>query len=183
MHLQIIHLSTKLFSVYQSFIRVGVLCVYPSVGLDVVEGIVHQASHATHVAIVAGAVNQLLLAQRHQLPSLPEVLTLQRASLKKIQGHLKSGNSPALPKQRLPTYFCTYCTEGPAGATLLLILDISDVSLFPPVNSVWQLDAFRQAEESRATARKGSVEGAQAAFGNQAFVLFVVLVKRDKTVT
>ncbi len=69
--------STILLSVYLSLIRVGVLCVYPSVGLDVLEGAVHQASHATHVAIVAGAVDQLLLAQRHQLPCLPEVLTLQ----------------------------------------------------------------------------------------------------------
>lgn len=68
--------STRLLSVYLSLIRVGLLCVYPSVGLDILKGIVHQASHATHVAIIAGAVNQLLLAQRHKLPSLPEVLTL-----------------------------------------------------------------------------------------------------------
>lgn len=63
--------------VYLSLIRVGVLCVYPSVCLDVLEGLVHQATHTAHVAIVTRAVNQLLLAQRHQLPSLPEVLTLQ----------------------------------------------------------------------------------------------------------
>ena len=66
-----------LLSVYLSLVGVALLCVDPSVGLDVLEGIVHQASAATHVAIVAGAVNQLLLAQRHQLPSLLEGLSLQ----------------------------------------------------------------------------------------------------------
>lgn len=64
-------------SVYLSLIRIGLLCVYSTIGLDVLKGVVHQASHAAHVAIIARAVNQLLLAQRHQLPSLPEVLTLQ----------------------------------------------------------------------------------------------------------
>lgn len=74
------------FSVYLSLIRVGLLSVYASVGLDVLEGVVHQASIAAHVAVVGGAVDQLLLAQRHQLPSLPEVLTLQRPSLTETHG-------------------------------------------------------------------------------------------------
>lgn len=60
-----------------SLIRVGLLSVDSSIGLDVLEGVVHQPSHAAHVAIIAGAVNQLLLAQGHQLPGLLEVLTLQ----------------------------------------------------------------------------------------------------------
>lgn len=63
--------------VYLSLIRVGVFCVNSSIGFDVCEGIVHQASHAAHVAIVARAINQLLLTQGHQFTCLPEVLTLQ----------------------------------------------------------------------------------------------------------
>lgn len=49
----------------------------------------------------------------------------------------------ALLKERTTIYCSTYCAEGPAGATLLLILDISDVSLVPPVNTVGQISYFR----------------------------------------
>lgn len=65
-----------------SLIRVGLLGVEASVGLDVLEGVVHQASVAAVVAVTAGAVNQLLLAQGHQLAGLLEGLTLQGAGLK-----------------------------------------------------------------------------------------------------
>lgn len=61
---------------------------------------------------------------------------------------------------------------------MLLILDTSDVSLIPPVNSGGQLSALSQSEESGAPARRGSVEGSQAAERNEAFVLLIVLVKR-----
>lgn len=63
---------------------------------------------------------------------------------------------------------------------MLLILDICDVSLIPPVNSNGQVSALSQSEESRAPARRGSVEGAQAALGNEAFVLSIVLMKRRR---
>lgn len=75
----------------------------------------------------------------------------------------------------------TYCTEGPAGATLLLILDVSHVSFVPPVDSGGQIASFGQPEESGAAARQRGVEGAQTAPGNQAFVLFVFLTVRDET--
>lgn len=75
MHL--IAYGIHLHSVYLSLIRVGIFCVNSFVVFDVFEGVVHQASHAAHVAVGARAVNQLLLAQGHQLPCLPEVLTLQ----------------------------------------------------------------------------------------------------------
>lgn len=65
-----------IFFAHLSLIRVALLRVDPSIHLDVLKGIVHQASHAAHVSIVAGAVNQLLLTQRHQLASLLKVLTL-----------------------------------------------------------------------------------------------------------
>lgn len=42
------------------------------------------------------------------------------------------------------------------------------------------MSALSQSEESGAPARRGSVEGAQAALGNEAFVLFIVLVKRRR---
>lgn len=66
-----------------SLIRVGLLGVDASVGLDVLEGVVHQASVAAVVAVTAGAVHQLLLAQGHQFAGLLEGLTLQGAGLKK----------------------------------------------------------------------------------------------------
>lgn len=66
---------------YLSLIRVGLLCVYPSSGLDVPKGIIHQSTAAAHVPIVTRAVNQLLLTQRNQLAGLPEGLALQRSSL------------------------------------------------------------------------------------------------------
>lgn len=61
---------------------------------------------------------------------------------------------------------------------MLLILDTCNVSLIPPVNSGGQVSALSQSEEGRAPARRGSIEGAQAAEGNEAFVLFIVLVRR-----
>lgn len=70
------------FFSHLSLIRVGLLGVDASVGLDVLEGVVHQASVAAVVAVTAGAVHQLLLAQGHQLAGLLEGLTLQGAGLK-----------------------------------------------------------------------------------------------------
>lgn len=66
---------------YLSLVRVGLLCVDSSVGLDVPKGVIHQSTHAAHVPKVPRAVNQLLLAQRNQLSGLPEGLALQRSSL------------------------------------------------------------------------------------------------------
>lgn len=77
----------------------------------------------------------------------------------------------ALAKERSSTY----CTEGPAGATLLLILDVGDISLIPPVDGVGQVVAFRKPKVGRATARHGGVKGAEAALRNQPFVLLIVL--------
>lgn len=47
--------------------------------LDVLEGLVHQTAVAALVALGPGTVHQVLLAQRHQLAGLPEVLALQSA--------------------------------------------------------------------------------------------------------
>lgn len=60
-------------------VGVGGLRVQSSVLLDVGKGLVHQTTVAALVALRPGAVHQVLLAQGHQLASLPEVLTLQRA--------------------------------------------------------------------------------------------------------
>lgn len=67
---------------YLGLVRVGLLRVDPSVLLNVLEGVVHQTSITSHVAVLSGTVNQLLLTQRHQLPSLPEVLAFKRSGLK-----------------------------------------------------------------------------------------------------
>lgn len=62
-----------------SLVGVRDLRVHATVVLDVGEGLVHQTTVAALVALRSGAVHQVLLAQRHQLASLPEVLTLQSA--------------------------------------------------------------------------------------------------------
>lgn len=69
---------------YLSLIWVGLLRIDPSVLLNVLEGAVHQAATAAHVAEVPRTVNQLLLTQRHQLLSLPVVLAFKRSGLKEI---------------------------------------------------------------------------------------------------
>ena len=77
---------------------------------------------------------------------------------------------------------CTHCAEGPAGATLLLILDFSHISLIPPVNTVWQIKSFRQSEKSRASLRQRSVEETKGTLENQASVLFIFLIKRGRSI-
>lgn len=47
--------------------------------MDVLESLVHQTAVATLVAVLGGAVDQLLLGQRDQATSLAEPLTFQRA--------------------------------------------------------------------------------------------------------
>lgn len=77
-------LKSENFTDYLSLIRVGLLRVDAAVLLDVLEGAVHQTSAAAHVAVISGAVDQLLLAQRHQLPGLPVVLAFKGSSLKDV---------------------------------------------------------------------------------------------------
>jgi len=66
-----------LWSTYSASVGVGVLRVQAVVVLDVLEGLVHQAPVAALVALGPGAVHQVLLAEGHQLASVPEVLALQ----------------------------------------------------------------------------------------------------------
>lgn len=62
---------------YCSQVRIRVLWVQTAVVLDVLESLVHQTAVAALVALGSRTVHQVLLAQRHQFTSLPEVLTLQ----------------------------------------------------------------------------------------------------------
>ena len=62
---------------YYGLVRVGILSVDSLVVLDVVKSLVHQASSTAQVPVIPRAVHQLLLAEGHQLPRLPERLTLQ----------------------------------------------------------------------------------------------------------
>ena len=43
---------------------------------DIFEGVVHDAAATDKVSIVVCAIKEVLFAQRNQLPSLAEVLTL-----------------------------------------------------------------------------------------------------------
>lgn len=77
---------------YGSQVRIRILGVQTAVVLDVLESLVHQTAVAALVALWSGAIYQVLLTQRHQLPGLSEVLPL----------HSPGG------------------AKGPAGATLAL---------------------------------------------------------------
>lgn len=72
----------------------------------------------------------------------------------------------------------TYCAESPAGATLFLVFDISDVSLVPPVNGHRQINGFSKAEEGRTSVSYGGVEDAQAAPRDQVFILLILLQEK-----
>lgn len=67
--------------VINSFVRIGLLGVDAAVVLDVLEGVVHQTSVAPVVTIRLGAVDQVLFRERHQVPSLTEVLTFEGTRL------------------------------------------------------------------------------------------------------
>ena len=75
------------------------LGVNTAVLLDVVEGVLHESAHAAVGGVVA--VDDVLLAQRHQLAGLLEVLALERSS----------------------------GAESPARAALALVLNTGNVSL------------------------------------------------------
>ena len=75
---------------------------------DVSEAEVHEASVAAVVALLGGAVDELLLGKSDEIAGLLEVSTL---------GGTGGG-------------------EGPAGAALALVLDVGDVSLGSPVDGV-----------------------------------------------
>ena len=79
-----------------SKVRVVRLCAEAAIVTNVAEGIVHQSSIATCVAIAPGAVHKMLFAERNQFSVVLEVLCLQRPS----------------------------CTERPARSTLSLILHL-----------------------------------------------------------
>jgi hypothetical protein len=85
---------------------------------DVLEGIVHQTAVATLVALSAGAVNELLLGERHEGAGLDEVDTLNRA-----------GGG-----------------ERPAGAALALVLHWGDGTLGNPIDGGWCANGVEQLE-------------------------------------
>jgi hypothetical protein len=64
-----------------SRVRVGLLSVDAVIFLDVLEGLVHQTTVATHVSVFARAVDEVLLTEGHQLASLAEVLSFQGTGL------------------------------------------------------------------------------------------------------
>lgn len=67
--------------VVDALVGVALLHVDAAVVLDVLEGVVHEAAVAAVVAVLRGAVDQVLLRERHQVPRLAEVLALERSRL------------------------------------------------------------------------------------------------------
>jgi hypothetical protein len=58
-------------------VRIRLLRVDSSVGLDVPEGVVHQTAVASAVTEPSRTIHQVLFAQGHELTGLAEVLTFQ----------------------------------------------------------------------------------------------------------
>lgn len=67
--------------VVNCLVGVGLLSVDAAVVLDVLEGVVHEAAVAAVVAVGGRAVHEVLLGERHEVPGLAEVLSLERAGL------------------------------------------------------------------------------------------------------
>lgn len=65
-----------------SLVRVRLLSVNTTVGLYVLEGVVHPATAAAVVTVGRRAVHQVLFGQTDQLAVLQEVLTLKGTSLR-----------------------------------------------------------------------------------------------------
>jgi len=93
-----------------SSVRIGRLGIDTTVGDDVDEGLSHEATIATLIALRSRAVNQVLLGEADKGASEESVSTFNRAS---------SG-------------------ERPARTALALVLDTSDYALGPPVNRGWE---------------------------------------------
>ena len=99
------------------------LGVDAAIFLDVVEGEVHETSLAAVVALLRGAVDEVLLRERDQLASLLEVLALERAG----------------------------GAERPARPAHALVLDRGDVAFGTPVD-LFGKDGKVRRKERRAAA-------------------------------
>ncbi len=99
---------------YFAFVRVGVLGVNASVVLDVLEGVVHQAAVATVVTVLGRTIDEVLLAERHELARLAKVLSLQSSGLQKAE-HVNNDTSINIAdvneQQRSDVVGGTYGTE------------------------------------------------------------------------
>lgn len=87
---------------YIASVRITGAGAYPTIVLDVLEGIVHEPTVAASIAILPGAVDQLLFTEAHKVPCLLEVLPLKSAC----------------------------CTESPTGPTLTLIFHLHGTRVY-----------------------------------------------------
>jgi len=117
--------------IIDGFIRIRLLGVNTSIVLDVTEGVVHKTAVASVVAVLGGAIDQVLLGERDQHSGLAVMLTLQGAS----------GG------------------EGPAAAAMSLILDGGHSSLLAPVHRFGQGHMSRRDEGDSFEALIGSAGG------------------------
>lgn len=104
--------------VINTLIGVRFLGINATIVLDVTESIVHQATVAAIVAVLGGAINQILLGQRYQGTGLAEMLTLQSASRR----------------------------EGPAATAMSLILNLRNGTLGTPIHRLGQCNRRRRDE-------------------------------------
>jgi hypothetical protein len=118
-----------------SVVGVPGLGVETLVVLDVLEGLVHETAVAALVSVLGAAVDEVLLAERDELSSLAEVLTLEGAGR----------------------------AERPARAAVTLVLDGRHRAQVPPILVGRQLDAVRRNEGGAAQRRSDGAAGATGA--------------------
>lgn len=101
--------------IVKSLIGIGLLGVDAAVILDVPESVVHETAVAAVVAVLGGAIDQVLLGEGDQHAGLAVVLSLKG----------------------------TGAGEGPAAAAVSLILDTSHSALVTPVHRLGQSHMLR----------------------------------------
>ena len=99
-------LGVELALFFVSLVGVRFLSINATIGLDILEGKVHESTFASVVAESGRTIHKVLLAEGNQLSGLAEMLTLQRSSGR----------------------------ESPAGSALSLVLDGSHGSVFSPID-------------------------------------------------
>lgn len=120
----------KVARVIDGLVGIGLLGIDASIILNIAEGIVHETAVASIVAVLGGAIDQILLGQRDEDTGLAEMLTLEGAC----------------------------AGEGPAAAAVSLILDGGHSSLGAPVHRFGQRHMSRRDEGDSLEAFIGGTE-------------------------
>ena len=89
-----------------------------------------------------------------------------------------TSNYPSIPFSLSVCPAVTHRTEGPAGATMTLVLNLSHVADSPPVYSFWKSSTLQSLEECSCIIDLCLIEGSQAALQHLLVLLVVLLEKK-----